>query len=107
MAEAVALRGLHRRYSPQLKTIVRSLILQHKFSVAQIIAVIPVSKSSVRQWVQKKRKGRRSGEPQFKQIRVESSYRDTDESYLIKITVVLALLTLSQFLSLAYALFQW
>ena len=66
--EAVANGGRRRRYPPELKKIVRVLCLEHKLPAHKIISIIPVSKASVRKWLQKQ--GRIKKKLAFKKITI-------------------------------------
>ena len=93
-----------KRYSPELRSIVRSLVLKHKFSVPQTIAVIPVSHASVRKWSQKNSRERKA-KPMFKKISLKGQHDNIADRHLSKITVALGLLIVSQALTLAFLLF--
>ena len=98
VAEVIAKGERRKRYSPELRSIVRSLVLKHKFSVPQTIAVIPISHASVR-------KGGTKRTSVFKKIAVKENPRNIPDKYLNKIMAALGLLTISQTLLLALNLF--
>lgn len=100
VTEAVAKGGRRRRYPPELKKIVRSLALKHKLSAVQIASSIPISGASARKWSRASEKS-----PAFRTITIKEGTQNSNKS-LLSITVALALLTLSQALTLAWNLFH-
>ena len=104
VAEAIAKGERRRRYPPELKEIVRSLVLNHKFSVPQAIAVIPISTASVRSWTKKKKQAKQA--LPFKKISIEKFPQNIEDKNLKKITAALVVLIASQVLLLALNLFR-
>ena len=105
VTEEVA-KGEHRkRYPPELRSIVRSLVLKHKFSVPQTIAVIPVSHASVRKW-SRKNPPKGPAKMALKKISLKRQHNNIADKHLSKITAALGLLIVSQALTLAFLLFR-
>ena len=103
----VAAKGGHRRcYPPELKSIVRALVLKQNLSVPQIIALIPISHGSVRTWSQKQYSTKGQTFPTFKKISVKQQPQNVSGKHLAKITEALYLLTVAQALLLAWNLFH-
>ena len=103
-------KGSHRRgYPLEVRTIVRTLIFKYGFTTPQLTTLLPVSQTYIsRQCLvkTKRTKSMRGKKIQFKKISVggEKTIRREPPRYLPLVTAALALVAISQALSLIFFL---
>ena len=99
-SNAIAQNPKRKRYPQELKSIVHSLVNQHKLSTLQITNSIPISNASVRVWAGKTSKKKIS----FKKIQIKKQ-SDGHNKIAKQIRLCLITLIIVQSLGIALILF--
>ena len=98
-ALAISQNPKRKRYPQELKSIIYSLVHEHKLSTLQITNSIPISNASVRVWSGKANKKKIS----FKKVQVEK--RQNEHKIFEQIRLCLITLIIVQSLGIALTLF--
>ena len=101
-------RNWRRGYPPEVKSIIRSLIVKHKLTISRVASLVPVSRAYILECHTKKKRTKSSPAQNttFKQISVKSPTGEMLD-WRTFIMAALALVTISQALVLVHLLFLY